>query len=159
MPRALADVLGLDPVRAEWPRKDVPVLDVKPQPLREFAEYVCVRLGMTGVGIGGDPERTVRRVALICGGFGKRWRISELARLGRADVMVTGELLDSCARAALEADIAVVQASHYATENPGVRKLAEHMRPRLEGRVEVLFLDTGESVSYHGVGVLAVPGT
>ena len=130
--------------------RNAPVVPIEPQSLRDFARHVRDKLNMTGVGVAGDLDRTVTRAALICGGFGRRWRISELARIGGADVMVTGELLDYCARAAIEANIAVVQASHYTTEHPAVVKLAEHMTPRLEGKCEVLLLDTGESVSYYG---------
>jgi len=150
IPRALAAELGLDPAKATWPRKDVPVLDIEPQPLERFARHVRDRLKMTGVGVAGDPKRTVKRVGLVVGGFGKLWRISELPRIGGADVMVAGELLDYCVRAALEAGISVVQASHYATELPGVRRFAEHMKPLLAGRVEVVLVETGESVNYRG---------
>jgi putative NIF3 family GTP cyclohydrolase 1 type 2 len=151
VPRALAAELGLDPAGATWPRGDLPVLSIEPQPLRRFAEHVRASLRMTGVGVGGDPDRIVTRVGLAVGGFGNTWRISEPFRAAGADVMVVGELRDYTARAALEGGVAVVQASHYATENPGVRRFAEHMAPLLAGRVEVLFVDTGESVQYRGV--------
>jgi putative NIF3 family GTP cyclohydrolase 1 type 2 len=150
VPRALAAELGLDPARCVWPRKDLPVLDIEPQPLARFARHVRDCLHMTGVGIAGDPDRTVTRVGLVCGGFGNLWRVSEPLRVVGADVMVAGELRDYTARAALEAGMSVVQASHYATENPGVRRFAEHMTPLLAGRVAVHFVETGESVNYHG---------
>ncbi len=148
MPRALADALGLDPETADWPRKDLPVLPIEPQPLRKFAAHVRDSLGMTGLGVSEDLDRTVTRVGLVVGGFGKRWRISELPRAAGADCMVTGELLDYAARAAIEADISVIQASHYTTETPGVRKFMEYMQPRLKGEVEVVYLDCGESIHF-----------
>jgi putative NIF3 family GTP cyclohydrolase 1 type 2 len=150
MPRALADAIGLDPSTAEWPRHDVPVLPIEPQPVRKFAAHVRDCLDMTGIGVSGDLNRTVTRVGLVIGGFGKQWRVSELPRVGGADCMITGELLDYAARAAIEADMAVIQASHYTTESPGVKKLMEYMTPRLEGKVETVYLDCGESVHYRG---------
>jgi putative NIF3 family GTP cyclohydrolase 1 type 2 len=151
MPRALADAIGLDPETADWPRHDVPVLPIEPQPVRNFAARVRDSLGMTGIGVSGDLDRTVTRVGLVIGGFGKQWRVSELPRAGGADCMITGELLDYAARAAIEADMAVIQASHYTTETPGVKKLMEYMTPRLEEQVETVYLDCGESVHYRGM--------
>ncbi len=150
MPRALADALGFDPADADWPNRFVPVFDLVPQPVRALASRVRERLGLTGVGVSGALDREVRRVALMVGGFGGGWSVSEIARAAGADAMVCGELYDYTVRAATEAGISVIKASHYSTEDPAVRKLAEHMGERLAGKVEAIYVDCGESWQTYG---------
>lgn len=157
MPRALADALGFDPADADWPNRFVPVFDLAPQPVRVFALRVRDRLGLTGVGVSGDLDREMHRVALMIGGFGGAWSVSEIARAAGADAMVCGELSDYTVRAAAEAGISVIKASHYSTENPAVKKLAEHMGKRLAGRVEAIYLDCGESWHTFGAPLEARP--
>ncbi len=151
--RALIDALGYRVEDAEWPNRFVPVFDIEPQPLRQFAIRVRDRLGLKGVGLSEALEREVRRVALFIGGFGTGWAAPELARENGADVMVTGELLDYTVRCAREADIAVVKASHYSTENPSVKKFCEHMQARLSGKVRFIFLNSGESWEHYGASL------
>ncbi len=149
-PRALADALGFDPDQAEWINRFVPAFDCAPQSLVAFAEHVRVCLEMTGLAITGRPDLTVRKVALIIGGFGTRFWISEFARQAGCDAMIVGELLDYTARAALEADVAVIQAGHYATENPAVIKLAKYLQAPLGHGVRVTYLASGHPWVYGG---------
>jgi putative NIF3 family GTP cyclohydrolase 1 type 2 len=149
-PRALADALGFDAGKAEWPCRFVPAFDLEPQPARRLALRVKERLGLTGVGVSGDLKRIVSKAALLVGGFGGNWSVSEMARQCGADVMIAGELSDYTVRAATEAGITVIKASHYSTENPAVRRLCEHMEKALNGAVECVFLDCGESWNTYG---------
>jgi putative NIF3 family GTP cyclohydrolase 1 type 2 len=151
--RALAEALGFDPEAAAWPSRFIPILDLNPQPLRTFATRVRDRLGLLGVGVSGNLEAPVHRALLAVGGLGASWAISEVARKGGADVMVTGELSDYTVRAAREAGIAVLKASHYSTENPAVRKLCQFMETQLAGQVACRFLDCGESWHQYGAAL------
>ena len=150
MPRALASALGFDPGKAEWVNRFVPVFDFQPQSLWGFSQHVRSSLGMTGIDIAGDLDRKVSRVALMVGGFAVRLWISEFARQAGADVMVVGEMLDYTARAAREADIAVIKASHYATENPAVIRFAEYLQAQTRDKLEVMYLPTGDSWEHFG---------
>jgi putative NIF3 family GTP cyclohydrolase 1 type 2 len=72
----------------------------------------------------GDPDRPIRRVAVVCGA-GDDF-IADAAGAG-ADVLLTGEArfhraLESDAR-----EIALIVAGHHATERPGVVDLAERI--------------------------------
>ncbi|OGV67576.1 MAG: hypothetical protein A3K19_13525 [Lentisphaerae bacterium RIFOXYB12_FULL_65_16] len=107
---------------------------------------------MSGIDIAGDLDRKVSRVALMVGGFGVRLWLSEFARQAGADVMLVGEMLDYTARAAREADIAVIKASHYATENPAVIHFAEHLRTLVKDELEVIYLPSGDSWEHFGGG-------
>lgn len=149
-PRALAAALGFDPGKAEWINRFVPVFSFEPRTLESFGEQVRVALGMSGIDVAGRLDRPVQKVALIVGGFAVRLWISEFARQSGADVMITGELLDYTARAALEADVAVIKASHYATENQAVIRLAEYLKTPFAGSLNVTYLASGDSWDHFG---------
>lgn len=153
-PRALAAALGFDPGKAEWINRFVPAFPFEPQTLGSFAEQVRIALGMSGIDVAGRLDWSVRKVALIVGGFATRHWISEFARQSGADVMITGEMLDYTARAALEADVAVIKASHYATENPAVIRLAEHLNTTFADRLKVTYLASGDSWDHFGVPLI-----
>jgi putative NIF3 family GTP cyclohydrolase 1 type 2 len=149
-PRALASALGFDPGRAEWINRFVPAFSFEPQTLGSFAEQVRIALGMSGIDVAGRLDKPIRKVILIVGGFATRFWISEFARQSGSDVMITGEMLDYTARAALEADVAVIKASHYATENPAVIRLAEYLKATFADHLKVTYLASGDSWNHFG---------
>jgi len=150
MPRALAAALKFDLSTAQWVNRFLPVFNLEPQSLRAFAEHVRDCLGLSGIDIAGDLNRNVTRVALMVGGFATRFWISEFARAAGADVMIAGELLDYTARTAIEADIAVIKAGHYPTEEPAVVRFSSCLQEQLQGKVKVVHIQTGDSWNHYG---------
>lgn len=97
--------------------------------LPEFAEFVKQKLscGMVKICNGG---KTVRRVA-VCGGSGDESLIFESLRKG-ADTLVVGEMKHSSKIVAVERDLNIVEAGHFATENvicPHLCKLLSQQFP------------------------------
>jgi dinuclear metal center YbgI/SA1388 family protein len=93
--------------------------------LQRFTETVAAALPATrwGVRAGGDPERGVRRVA-VCGGSGGE--LAEAAARAGADVLVTSDLKHHATSEALaDIGIGLVDAAHWATEQPWLRSAAE----------------------------------
>jgi dinuclear metal center YbgI/SA1388 family protein len=96
----------------------------EPTTLGAFAARVRTLLEAPGLQAVGDPERPIRRVAVVCGA-GDDF-LADAAGAG-ADVLLTGE---ARFHRALEADarnIGLVVAGHHATERPGVEDLAERL--------------------------------
>ncbi|WP_249645094.1 Nif3-like dinuclear metal center hexameric protein [Nocardia sputi] len=115
-----------------------------PESLRAFADRVARALPHTawGVRAAGDPDRTVRTVA-VCGGAGDSY-LSRAAGLG-VDVYVTSDLrhhpIDEHLR---KGGPAVVDAAHWATEFPWCAQAEAFVRtalPDLETRVSTLRTD------------------
>lgn len=97
-----------------------------PMPLKEFVELVARTLPPTvgGVRAAGDPDRTVRTVA-VCGGAGD----SELAeaRVAGADVYLTSDLRHHVVSEFVERSgaPAVVEVAHWAGEWPWLARVEQ----------------------------------
>ncbi|MDF2522163.1 MAG: putative cyclohydrolase 1 type 2 [Clostridia bacterium] len=92
-----------------------------------YAETVKKALGLDKVKISGDPNKIIKKVALLNGAGNK---FTSAARFAGADVLVTGdmqyhELLD-----AVEAGLAVIDAGHFATESLMIPAMAEYLREK-----------------------------
>jgi dinuclear metal center YbgI/SA1388 family protein len=117
------------------PLKGVGIGRVGELPQAESLQAFSRRVGQalsTTVQMVGEPQRIVRRVAIICGAGGSM--ISDAVR-AKADVFLTGEMRFHDQLAAEAQGLAVVLAGHYATERPGVEMLAEKLKeqfPTLE---------------------------
>lgn len=129
--RAVGLVGDLRPLRpaADDPRRglgrigDLPA----PMPLREFAALAAAGLPRTAapLRVAGDPDRTVRTVA-VCGGAGDS--LLGTARTAGVDVFLTADLRHHPAGEHLEAGgPALVDASHWATEWPWLADAAERL--------------------------------
>lgn len=113
-----------------------------PMSLGELAGFCSRELANPAVRLAGDPERRVTRVA-VCGGSGGKLAASALQ--AGAEVLVTGDVgyhdaLDAAARG-----LAVIDAGHYQTEMPALRRLASLLEAGArEGElaVAVLLSDT-----------------
>lgn len=70
----------------------------------------------------GPKQRSVSTVALVGGAGSGLWHHALKAG---ADVLVTGEVKQDEAVDAVEAGVSLIAAGHYATEQPGVRRLAD----------------------------------
>ena len=142
---ALAAVLGLvEPVPLEPvagnPRAGLGRIGQLPHPLTlaAFAERVGAALPATvgGVRAAGDPDRTVRRVA-VCGGSGGS--LLGAAAAAGADVLLTSDLKHHPASEAVESGgPALCDAAHFATEWPWLPVAAAALERDLSAQVEVV---------------------
>jgi len=101
----------------------------------EFAACVREVLRPARLTVVGDGRRQVARVALMPGAGGDA--VVPAARAG-ADVLVCGDLTHHDALEALALGLAVIDAGHYATERPVVHSMAQHLRGRVGGAVDVI---------------------
>jgi dinuclear metal center YbgI/SA1388 family protein len=111
--------------------------DIEQTTLGEYADRVARALPATarGVLVGGDPERVVRRVAVM-GGAGDSLLPEALA--SGADVYVTSDLRHHPASEFLEKDgPALVDVSHWAAEWTWLPEVAERLLEALGDTVEV----------------------
>jgi dinuclear metal center YbgI/SA1388 family protein len=141
---ALAAVLGLRDAEPLEPTAGDPAAGLgrvgtlaEPMTLREFAAHAAAVLPATvgGVRAAGDPERTVRRVA-VCGGSGGS--LLGAAEATGADVLLTSDLKHHPVSEALESSgPALCDVAHFATEWPWLPVAADVLRRDLSGRVEV----------------------
>lgn len=96
--------------------------------LDAFACLVRDRLGMDAVGMMGDGERRIRRVSLACGAMGGLDSMRKFLSL-RPDVIVAGELSHwQDVRFLEDNGCSLVLTDHAASENPGMRSLAEFVQ-------------------------------
>ncbi|MGW4697863.1 Nif3-like dinuclear metal center hexameric protein [Kitasatospora cineracea] len=106
----------------------------QPMTLAAFAAQVAAGLPATAAGVraAGDPERTVRKVA-VCGGSGDSF-LAEARKAG-VDAYVTADLRHHPASEAVEAaPVALVDAAHWATEWPWLRLAARELTDRADRR-------------------------
>lgn len=95
-----------------------------PMPLIDFIGQVKVALGSEYVRAAGPQDKMVKKVA-VCGGSGAGF-IHKAAFAG-ADVLITGDVKYHEAQEAAAAGIAVIDAGHFATEQPVVPFVAEYL--------------------------------
>jgi hypothetical protein len=88
--------------------------------LHAFADRVCKALGASSVGVVGQRDRRIERVAIVCGAGDDL--IPDAAR--HADVLITGEARYHSALQAESLGLALILPGHHATERPGVEMLA-----------------------------------
>ncbi|MGE5630123.1 MAG: Nif3-like dinuclear metal center hexameric protein [Caulobacteraceae bacterium] len=96
--------------------------------LSQYAETVKNILGANHIRYAGDPEKAVKKVALL-NGSGNKF-VSD-ARFAGADVLVTGDMQYHQILDALEMGLCVIDAGHYATEKIMISSIAEYLRNRL----------------------------
>ncbi|GGJ09190.1 GTP cyclohydrolase 1 type 2 [Alicyclobacillus cellulosilyticus] len=106
----------------------------RPMSLSAFAEHVRQVLGLPHIRYAGDPDRSVRRVAVI-GGSGSKWAATALRK--GADVLVTADCDHHALADAWHDGLAMVDATHAALERPVLRSVAAALHRKLGGAVEV----------------------
>lgn len=129
----LTDVAPLEPERSGGRVGRV----AGPMTLREFVRHAAARLPATAGGLraAGDPDRTVRTVA-VCGGAGD-FLLSAVARAG-VDAYLTADLRHHPASEHLaDGGPALIDAAHWATERPWLDLLADELRADLGITVSV----------------------
>lgn len=98
----------------------------------EFAQFVAQQLNVPVRWIG---EREIE-TAMVIGGSGLRSEFVEIAIEGGADVLVSGELRHDAIRNAQ--NLALIDATHYATEVPAMRRLCDRLPV---DTVDTVFID------------------
>ena len=125
----LARELGLDPKGTFGKYKDVDVgvrgtSDVKTSELFATVREFSARFATTAVATKFHPDNVTRRWAIITGAGADADSLWEAGRSG-IDTLIVGEGPHHSAVLAMELNITVMYAGHYATETLGVRALAE----------------------------------
>ncbi|MEU4213103.1 Nif3-like dinuclear metal center hexameric protein [Streptomyces sp. NPDC026206] len=98
-----------------------------PMSLADFAERAAKRLPATaqGIRVAGDPQRTIRTVA-VCGGSGDS--LFDEVRAAGVDAYVTADLRHHPASEAQQhSPLALVDAAHWATEWPWTEQAAAQL--------------------------------
>ncbi len=98
-----------------------------------FAKHVSRSLD-THVQYVGDKDNISR--VMVIGGSGFRAEYLDIARQNDVDAFVSGELKHDVIRA--RGDISLIDATHYATENPAMEHLCERLLDMLETDVEFI---------------------
>lgn len=91
-----------------------------PAPFASFMAMLLAALDLTTVRVAGVVPASVSAVA-VCGGSGAE--LAPAAQAAGAEVFITGEVKHSVARWAEDAGFCVIDAGHFATENPVVPAL------------------------------------
>lgn len=95
--------------------------------LDAFAANVCDKLGMDAVGVMGDGSRKVERVGLSFGAIGGIPSMQKFLSMD-PDVIVAGELCNwRDIRYLQDARCPLILTDHAASENPGMRSLAQFL--------------------------------
>jgi len=90
----------------------------------DFIGQVKLALGLDYVTVIGPLDKVIKKVA-VCGGSGAS--LIHKAVFAGADVLVTGDVKYHEAQDALAAGIAIIDAGHFATEQPVIRYVAEYL--------------------------------
>jgi putative NIF3 family GTP cyclohydrolase 1 type 2 len=131
---------------------DEELCDIPPSTLASLAATLKQKLGSRGVRFVGDPGLACRRIALSLGAAGRETHV-RLLRRPDVDALVVGELSewetseyvrDSAAAGWPKA---VVVVGHEASEEAGMRELAEWLRGRQPG-VSVTHVPAGDAFTY-----------
>ena len=127
----LAARLGLKNIRASEIGR---IGEIEPCSSAELAAHVSDCL-QTPVMYAGEKEEISK--VMVIGGSGFRNEYLEIARENGVDAFISSELKHDILRT--HEDLCLIDATHYATENPGMEALCSRLR-RLPG-IEVKFID------------------
>ena len=137
-----AAALGLDAVHSG--QGFARVFSLPPTRLAALTERAKQVTGMPMVRVTGDPERQVTRVGLPWGGLGLFVNIGFMERLveNGAEAGICGETDEYAMRFAEDAGLALIETSHAACENVGLRRFAAMLREGYPG-LKVVFHESG----------------
>jgi len=126
--------------------------DIPPATLASLAATLKQRLGSHGVRFVGDPGLACRRVALSLGAAGRETHVRLLRRTD-VDALVVGELQEwETSEYVRDSGAAgwpkgVVVVGHAASEEAGMRELADWLRPR-QPALTVTHVPAGDAFTY-----------
>jgi putative NIF3 family GTP cyclohydrolase 1 type 2 len=116
---------------------------IEPLTVAELADHAKLALGVPVVRVAGDAGRMVTLVTVMYGGLLQHWHGVDEALLSGADAIICGEALDYSFRAAVDADIPLIETAHINSENPGMREFARKLSTKLPPEMPVRFIDAG----------------
>lgn len=132
---ALAERIGLRNIEALEVGR---IGEIEPCSSIELASHVSERLKAPVIYAGERDE--IRRVMVI-GGSGFRGEFLEIARSHEADAFVSSELKHELLR--MNSDLCLIDATHYATESPGMETLCTRLREIIGIKVEFIEQPSG----------------
>lgn len=121
----------------------------QPRPVRELAREIGEKLGIAQVRLAGNPETTVKTVAL---GFGAR-NMLELMKQQEADLYISGELCEwnACEYIRDAAELghrkALLVLGHISSEKAGMKYVEKLVRQIVPG-IETRYFDNPDVFSY-----------
>jgi putative NIF3 family GTP cyclohydrolase 1 type 2 len=120
------------------------VFSLPSTPLAVLAERAMHATRMPAVRVTGDPSRQVTRIGLPWGGLGLFVNIGFMQRIveNGAEVGICGETDEYAMRFAEDAGLALIETSHAACENLGLRHFAALLREGHPG-LKVVFHESG----------------
>lgn len=92
--------------------------------LAEFNQLVKKQLKITQLQFVGEPQTSIRRVAIACGAAAEF--LTDAHRMG-CDLLLTGEARFHALLEARQLEMSLVLPGHYATERPAMERLAERL--------------------------------
>lgn len=129
----LADMFGLQ----EVVMTDFGVIGtVPPIETNDFVKLVSEKLNAPLLYAG---DKTIQKV-MICGGSCLNRHAMVIAKENNVDAFLSSELKHSDVLRE-RGDMTIIDAGHYATENPGMKVLAERLKKEIGDKVEILFID------------------
>lgn len=137
---AFAELLGLrDP---HYEKGFTKVYEITPRPIEELVREVKRRMGLSRIRVSlpRGPRQMVHRVGLPWGGLGLFVNVSyqqELVAQG-VDALIAGESDDYGFRFSADLGIPMIETSHVASENPGLRIFAKELAEAFPS-LEVLY--------------------
>lgn len=151
----LKDLGWTDYLDTEFPQPHC--YTIPPVTVAALSNFLKEKLGMEIVRVVGDPEMKCSRVGILVGGgslgLGQEEMPARLMNDQQLDVIICGEItewtLSAYVRdaAALGFNKAMVIVGHERSEEPGMKDLANRLRPLLGG-IPVHFSDSGEPFIY-----------
>jgi len=145
----LAQVLGWQ----DYHDPDDPtVFQIPPMTLSELAAWLKAKMGASVLRVVGRADVTCRRVVILVGAMPGNLLVACLGQEG-VDVLICGEASEwqlwEYARdaSALGQNKALIILGHEPSEEPGMRYLAEWLRPMLPG-VAITHVPAGDCLSY-----------
>ena len=109
----------------------------------QWVEQAKAALGITVLKAAGPAEKDVRIVA-VCGGSGASL-INDAVQAG-ADVLITGDVKYHEAQQAADQGLIVIDAGHFATEQPVLRAVTDYLRQYAASAGQQLIIDV-DSIS------------
>jgi putative NIF3 family GTP cyclohydrolase 1 type 2 len=112
--------------------------------LGDFARRVRDNLGLRSLRVVGDLDRRITKVGVAVGGIGLSFNIGfwEILLRHGAEAVLTGESDEYAMRYAIDSGVDVVETTHPASENPGLRRFCGILRERFP-QASVEFYECG----------------
>ncbi|TJX68725.1 Nif3-like dinuclear metal center hexameric protein [Soehngenia saccharolytica] len=109
--------------------------DVDPLSLNEIADIIKLRLETENLIVYCNKDIQIRRVA-VCGGSGSDFIVE--AKKENADLYLTSDIKYHDAQLAKELDLILIDAGHYYTEKPVLKKLREVINKKFGNQIECI---------------------